>query len=203
MVSAVWLGLAIVAGVYCVMTLVRWERERRERAATRRALTERLTRLYETVLDVTGQLSQRHPAVPASVAEISPSMELDIAEEASAFLSGRYQGHLESGRQSAPAWAWLNPLAHGTIDDVEAIAARAPSATGPEAIVAAIAVQIASAVRRGAMRLEHVQRQTLIPLEEHLTAVLLPTATDDEEAARILVAAIVERPLAPPGDGDE
>lgn len=198
--SAVWLALSGAGVVYCLMTLALWNRERRERVAARKALTQRLSRFYEAVLDPAGRCSQDPDLVATAAAAVLASDEPDIAREASAFLAGRYQGHRVPDRRSVPAWAWINPLAHGTLADVEALAARAPDATGPEAITAAIAVQIASVVRRGLLRLEDVQRQTLLPLEEHLTATRLPAAAGEEEAARMLVAAIVESPVLPPGD---
>lgn len=49
-----------------------------------------------------------------------------VAEECEAFLAGRYLTALAPD-EHAPAWAWLNGIAHGTLPDVASLAADEPA----------------------------------------------------------------------------
>jgi hypothetical protein len=60
-------------------------------------------------------------------------------------------------------WAWLNPLAHGDLDMVRAIAAIANASSGVERLQVSVARAVLHAVP--ASDLPRIQRDLLVPLE--------------------------------------
>jgi hypothetical protein len=63
-------------------------------------------------------------------------------------------------------WAWLNPIAHGDLEQVRALSALANPRSGPERLQIAVARAVLNAVPPG--ELARVQREVLVPLELRL-----------------------------------
>jgi hypothetical protein len=83
-----------------------------------------------------------------------------------AFLDGSYVEHLCRAGAPAPAWAWLNVIAHGTLDDLRALAAGpVPPSVWPRARWF-LAGEVLDAVEGGQCSLAGLQRDVLIPLEQ-------------------------------------
>ncbi len=96
----------------------------------------------------------------------------EIVRECTAFLSGCYPGHLVDAGLPVPAWAWLNPLAHGTADSVRVLASdaivRRPALYATNAwkqAVAYLAYEVLRLVGDDSGALADVQHQSLVPLE--------------------------------------
>ncbi|MGA2520655.1 MAG: hypothetical protein ABSG81_07540 [Acidimicrobiales bacterium] len=96
----------------------------------------------------------------------------ELVRECTAFLSGCYPGHLVDAGLPVPAWAWLNPVAHGSVDSVRMLASGAtlgrpaPYATGAwTQAVAFLASEVLRLVGDDPAGLLHVQGASLVPLE--------------------------------------
>ena len=91
--------------------------------------------------------------------------------EFDAFLAGRYADWLSTANRAVPAWAWVNKVAHATIEELHAIA------TGPVPVGASgetvqwhlvstlLAKEVLAAVAGDESRLAELQRETLVPAE--------------------------------------
>src|SRR5689334_16655676 len=85
-------------------------------------------------------------------------------DEFDAFLSGQYVEYLLQQGRAVPAWAWINQLAHGTPDELAAIAAGArpmtqhPYASAWQRAVGAIARSLLAEVDRDDRGLCDLQR---------------------------------------------
>jgi hypothetical protein len=44
--------------------------------------------------------------------------ERELVHDCEAFLTGKYAQHLASTHRIVPPWAWLNTIAHGSVDEV-------------------------------------------------------------------------------------
>jgi hypothetical protein len=100
-----------------------------------------------------------------------PSLEHDVdntdfADECEAFLAGRWAETREDTTRPLPMWAWLNPIAHGDLEQVRALAAVVDPPSGPERLQAAVAQAVLGALP--ATELPRVQREVLVPLELRL-----------------------------------
>jgi hypothetical protein len=87
-----------------------------------------------------------------------------LVVECEAFLSGRYREYLAAQNRPVPGWAWINQLAHGSLDDVRSMAGH-PVADDPLSVVVDLARRVVGLIDAGLSTLEGIQRQTLIPLE--------------------------------------
>jgi len=87
-----------------------------------------------------------------------------LATECDLYLSGKYSDHLDETGRPKPAWAWINPLAHGLEKDIRGLAARPGKPDSADAIVTAVAARMVTLIDHG-VRLRDLQRNTLIPLE--------------------------------------
>jgi hypothetical protein len=197
-----WLPTAGAAGTALLLAVPGWWREHRERSGRRAALTERLTRVYE--LELRAAERRAPAATPVSApapgrggAAVPDDGAGDLSAAAEAYLAGTYRRRLADQRRGVPAWAWVNPLAHGSLEDIEVIAARGLWAVGPEAVVATVAAELSARVRRDGASLRAVQEQGLQPLEDRLAAASPGTPEDDAGVARVLAAAL-EPWLRPP-----
>jgi len=92
--------------------------------------------------------------------------DTDFADECEAFLAGRWAGVRQDSTRALPVWAWLNPIAHGDLEQVRTIAAVINPVSGPERLQAVVAQAVLSAVPAG--ELGTVQREVLVPLELRL-----------------------------------
>jgi hypothetical protein len=92
--------------------------------------------------------------------------DTDFADECEAFLAGHWAETREDNARPLPMWAWLNPIAHGDVEQVRALGAVANPSSGPERLQAAVARAVLNAV--SASELPRVQRELLVPLELRL-----------------------------------
>lgn len=107
-----------------------------------------------------------------------------IADQCDAFLSGRYRTILVERSRPVPAWAWLNPLAHGDDEMVAALARMPAWDDSPEACVARLARRTLLKMRDEHVSLAEVQHAVLIPLELALTARHGHSSPDDVTLGR-------------------
>lgn len=101
----------------------------------------------------------------------SRAWEREFVAECEAFLSGHYAQCLADENRPVPVWAWLNVLAHGSEDDLTALAASDPPARGSQGASAwrgalgFLAQELMSQATRRGCSLGDLQRSTLVPLE--------------------------------------
>ena len=113
----------------------------------------------------------RKPTRRATEVEVEfAASKVDLGLECAMFLAGEYGGYLESEGQPVPAWAWVNPLAHGTEDDLRRLVADVPPKGSPGSMVARIAAHVLELLDDPGQDvcLTELQRRTLIPLETAL-----------------------------------
>ena len=94
---------------------------------------------------------------------------VSLIDESAAFLSGCYAEYLLAHKRPVPAWAWLNGLSHGGIDDIRALTLDA-NASGPSGVIAELATQMITLVENRRLSLSSMQHRILIPLEFRLAA---------------------------------
>jgi hypothetical protein len=136
---------------------------------------------------------RRRPRPIPPAAPEPPDPAALFVEECEAFLVGAYPAWLERHGLDVPSWAWLNPLAHGSSDELTALAAHhhpEPGGGGagwPE-VVAALAAELLNDDDPAGR-----QRDALVRLELQLAADHTPIVTPDDlyQAAR----AALERPV--------
>jgi hypothetical protein len=100
----------------------------------------------------------------------SPSREdcERLVAESEAYLTGRYAHWRLARREAVPGWAWLNTLAHGSIDDLVAMTAADSNNADLEELVADTARELLSLMKRTGVSLVVLQRSMLLPLETRL-----------------------------------
>ena len=100
--------------------------------------------------------------------------ERELVAECEAYLAGHYAQYLREAKRLIPTWAWLNVLAHGSEDDVAALAAGEPCRRGStdapvwQQAVAFLAQEVLNQVAARGRPLADLQRSTLVPLEFEL-----------------------------------
>ena len=100
--------------------------------------------------------------------------ERALVGECEAFLSGHYAQYLDGENLGVPDWAWLNVLAHGTPDDIRALASGEPAwAISSDTSVwhdalSFLAQELTDQATRQGRALAGLQRSTLVPLELEL-----------------------------------
>ena len=95
----------------------------------------------------------------------------DLAQECELFLSGRYVECVRPTGRTMPAWVRVNPLAHGSVDDLIALSSVAGDRLlgwDWAGVIGQLAMEILAAVGDDAARLYELQREVLIPLELRL-----------------------------------
>lgn len=111
-----------------------------------------------------------------------------LIEESAAFLSGRYADYLMTHKLPIPAWAWLNGLSHGDVDEIRALAIH--DCTGPSAVIAELAGQMVTLVDTERLSLSFIQTRILIPMELRLAATPgIGCPRDADEMTHVLRAA--------------
>lgn len=99
---------------------------------------------------------------------------LSAGNEFDSYLSGSYADWLMRRHRSVPAWAWVNRLAHGTIDELDELRAGvfAPVATTTDvSLWHQVLTFLASEVLDRAVdhdELRELQRTVLVPVELRL-----------------------------------
>jgi hypothetical protein len=86
-----------------------------------------------------------------------------VVGEVEAFLAGRYLSYLMEHRLPVPVWAWLNPLAHGTVEEIRQMASR-----DEWTLASYLAPLILDAAAREGISVASIQATRLIPLELEL-----------------------------------
>lgn len=125
----------------------------------------------------------------------------ELIEESVAFLSGRYGDFLMAHKRPIPAWAWINRLSHGGLDDIRALATHDPG-PGPAAVVADLAAQLVSLVETQHVSLASIQSRILIPLEMRLADMRSTQGPQDaREMAQLLKDAMGGIPQIRPVTG--
>jgi hypothetical protein len=90
-----------------------------------------------------------------------------LPDECAAFLAGRWAEERDDPERPLPMWAWLNLVAHGDLDRIQAVAARTDGASrGSDQLQSVLARAVISAIPAG--ELTRVQRDVLVPLELEL-----------------------------------
>lgn len=94
-----------------------------------------------------------------------------LVAECEAFLSGRYADDLMEAHEAVPAWTWLNLLAHGSEAELRgAASAGAVMLSNWSRARSFLAGEVLDRVDIGAVTLDALQRDVLIPLELDLAA---------------------------------
>lgn len=97
----------------------------------------------------------------------------DIVHECELYLAGRYAHHLQSAGRPVPSWAWLNPLAHGTREEVASWAGGARHRDAPpewSQAITFLAGTVLEVAGDDPAELSCLQQQILVPLELQLAA---------------------------------
>ena len=129
------------------------------------------------------------------------TLAADLTTECEALLGGRYAEYLCSQGRPAPAWTWVNALAHRSEAELTALAggdyppgaACQPDASQWPQAVAFLAEDVVSQVRRSGITLEQLQRTRLIPLELELCR-NPGRCTDPGQLAGLVMAVVRRRP---------
>jgi len=96
-----------------------------------------------------------------------------FGDEFDAFLAGAYVEWLAAKGRATPTWAWVNCIAHGTVDELQALSsAGAPADLRDDAslwqvLTGFLAKEVLARVTDEA-QLEALQRDVLVPLELRL-----------------------------------
>jgi hypothetical protein len=123
----------------------------------------------------------------------------DLTDECEALLRGGLVEYLQAEGRWTPPWAWVNALAHGSVDDLVRWAeggvdhADDPSlsdAAGWRAVLSFLAGDILSRVGAGGTTLEELQRSALIPLELDLMRGVERPTPDQGRLAGMVMAAV-------------
>jgi hypothetical protein len=97
----------------------------------------------------------------------------DLAYECALFLAGRYGEHLQAAGRATPAWVRLNPLAHGSCQDLVGFSREVgaqPRELEWAPAIRYLAGEILAMVGTDTERLRTLQRDVLIPLELRLAS---------------------------------
>lgn len=106
-------------------------------------------------------------------------------------------------RTAPPAWAWLNLLAHGSEEDIAAVAAgeseppRSTSATSVwRQALAFMAQELVNQATRQGRPLAELQRSTLVPLELELAGPRAPTSMKPAALVTSVLRALTDHPTS-------
>lgn len=125
-----------------------------------------------------------------------------IVEQCSAFLNGTYRELLERRRQSVPAWAWINVLAHCEEDEVKRRAAVPVGQDDCDSYVSRLARHTLVKMRNEGVTLKEVQNTILVPLELALAASVGPATPEQTTLSRAVARELLRglEPIDVPGD---
>lgn len=134
-----------------------------------------------------------------------PDPEQELADElvaaCEAFLAGRSAEHLAARRLRVPPWAWINLLAHGSADAIEAARrtdVAVADATAPwRAARADLAREVLEAAAAAGTSLDDLQRRVLVPLEFELMR--WPAALWDPRHVVLRVLSVLRHPSGSSG----
>ena len=118
----------------------------------------------------------------------------ELVKETEAFLSGRYGEYLDTRNRIVPDWVWLGVLAHGSFEQLRALAVSTHTARSKRTAlrwqaVAFLAAEIVSQIDndRG---LDELRRAVLLPLEISWRPEAGHTANDPAQFVRMVLDAL-------------
>ncbi len=122
----------------------------------------------------------------------------ELALECEALLGGRIVDLLRAEGRPAPAWAWVNALAHGTREELATWAAEDPTpepggvseATAWRMLMSFLADDLLTRADSGPATLADLQRSRLIPLELDLLRGLERPGPDAGRLATLVMSAV-------------
>ena len=123
----------------------------------------------------------------------------ELTLECEALLAGRYSDYLCSHGRPAPAWSWVNALAHRSASELTSLTCGSgrrgvdvtPDAQQWRQALAFLAEDVLHQVERGDVTLVQLQRSRLVPLELELCR--NPDRCADPGQLAGLVMAVVRR----------
>lgn len=128
--------------------------------------------------------------------------ERELVAECEAFLSGHYAQCLANENHPIPTWAWLNALAHGSEDDITALAVGEPTRLGSQGTsvwhqaLAFLAQELMSKATRRGCSLADLQRSTLVPIELELASRQAQASVDAPKFVSRVLSALAEHPTS-------
>lgn len=128
---------------------------------------------------------RRKRSQPSDTPGVDPN---DVGWECELFLAGRYAQRLHALHRPLPAWACLNPLAHGTNDDLANLRAGSVETAWPREWMDAIrflAGEIMILIDDDPDFLCALQRDVLVPMELRLASDWLTPMTPAELVQRV------------------
>ena len=98
-----------------------------------------------------------------------PLRPAGVGEECDAFLAGEWAEHLAANGEPVPAWAWLNHVAHGPLEELRALTQTPAwghaSMKEWDRLQACVADTLFRRARQVSTDVPTLQRQVLVPLE--------------------------------------
>jgi hypothetical protein len=117
-----------------------------------------------------------------------------LVDECDAVLSGSYAELCERRQDRVPVWAWMNLLAHGTVEELAVAVHRDHHADRWRQARAYVAGELLDRVGSSAEELLAFQRRNLVPLELELTACRAAEAWRPGELFSALLRALPPAP---------
>lgn len=132
-------------------------------------------------------------------------LAVELVRECEALLDGRYADHLGAQGRWAPAWAWVNVLAHSTGAELAAVAAGDASPRPGEPpgtkewrdALAFLADDLLAYVGPSPGNLRDVQASALVPLELGLMRPADRPPLNPGQLAADVLAAVHQHPSRP------
>jgi hypothetical protein len=123
---------------------------------------------------------RRKRSQPSDTPAVEPN---DVSRECELFLAGRYAQRLHALHRPIPAWTCLNPLAHGTKEELASLGAGSLEAGLPlewRNAIGLLAGEILILADDDHARLGALQREVLVPMELRLASEWLTPVTPTE-----------------------
>jgi len=117
-------------------------------------------------------------------------------------LSGHSAQWMADANRPVPVWAWVNALAHGSDDDITALASGDPpsahdqSASVWQQALAFLAQELTSQATRPGCSLADIQRSTLVPLELELAGRQASGAGEPAQLVARVLSALARHPTS-------
>jgi hypothetical protein len=120
----------------------------------------------------------------------------DIATECEFFLAGRYAERLQAAGRPLPPWVWLNELAHGSMEEMIALADGTSAHAHPQPWDAAmryLAGELLAIAAGDNASLHAVQNDALLPLELRQVRYWFEPMTPNQMVTRVSAALVRSR----------
>ncbi|HEX4820405.1 MAG TPA: hypothetical protein VFV00_09375 [Acidimicrobiales bacterium] len=131
-----------------------------------------------------------HPRTPAA----RPAPDVRSTNEFDAYLEGTYADWLLANGQPVPSWAWVNRVAHASLEELDAIAdgqrlaLEVPEVVVWEAVTTYLAKEMVARIDGDLTRLRNLQLDVVIPVELQLAAHRWAQLAPVDLASRVLIA---------------